>query len=464
MFVNRVVGQNTHELGLYAGAVPLMLVVWLLVRRRRLGRLRPLAGAAGGFGLLALVLALGEYGQVYRLQRFLPLIGHFRFPCRYLVLFHLAVAVVAAIGFVLLVRDHQRSRRERGRVLPVHGTPRRTMRWGRFGVLWAVVAVSGAVALVGLALHAQPWMASVPAVLAGPLLLAGAAVLVALAASGVRAALVGLILFAAADLGVYGLTYAVYPQTTRLQRFIASAATPPAGTEGRVMASPLRFDQQGLRVGNQMTLAGWHRADGYAGLEPRRRLDYRRLAALRTAGVGWVQRCETTDKIEGLVAYDDHWLKVPRPLPRVRLVSRTEPSRDPARDLGRIDLESTALTEVPLALPKATPGTATLLFERPGRLHIQCNCPTPQLLVVSESFHPGWQAIVDREPRQVFRVNGDFMGCLVGPGEQQVVLEFRPESLRRGRFVSWLGLGLIFVCFLGYQVRPTPQPVEDEVR
>ena len=30
LFATRVVGQNTHELGLYFGAVPLLLAVWLL--------------------------------------------------------------------------------------------------------------------------------------------------------------------------------------------------------------------------------------------------------------------------------------------------------------------------------------------------------------------------------------------------------------------------------------------------
>ena len=43
--------------------------------------------------------------------------------------------------------------------------------------------------------------------------------------------------------------------------------------------------------------------------------------------------------------------------------------------------------------------------------------PTRQLLVVSESYHPGWQAAVDGVPQPVLRVNGDFLGCVVGPGK-----------------------------------------------
>ncbi len=454
MFSTRVAGQNTHELGLYAGAVPLMLVVWMVIRRRELGRLRHLAWASCGFGLLALLLAFGKYGLLYRLQGWLPLVGSFRFPCRYLVLFHLATAVTAAIGFVLLVRDHQLSRGEHGGDPLVGQIPLPTMRRGASGGLWAVVGVSVVVALAGLAWQDQPWTASVPAVLAGPLLLGTAAALVAAAANGSRLAMVGSILLAAADLGVYGLSYAVYPKTARLEQFVASPGNPPAGRQcahgrlGRVIASPIRFDQRGLRTGNQMILAGWRRADGYAGLEPRRRLDYGRLPALRTAGVRWVKRGEASDAIQGLLPHDEHWLEVPGPLPRVRLVARARRSEDPARDIQRIPVESTALAEIPLALPEGTPGTARIVNERPGRLEIQSDCSTPQLLVVAESFHRGWQAEVDGMPRRVLRVNGDFMGCQVGPGRQRIVLEFRPHSLLAGRVLSWLGLGLVCCCLV----------------
>ena len=78
--------------------------------------------------------------------------------------------------------------------------------------------------------------------------------------------------------------------------------------------------------------------------------------------------------------------------------------------------------------------------ERPGRLEIEVDCPAPQLLVVAESYHRGWRATVDGEPQDVYRVNGDFMGCLVEPGKHRVVLDFQPDSLERGWLASCLGL------------------------
>ena len=137
-------------------------------------------------------------------------------------------------------------------------------------------------------------VASLPAVLAGPALMLVAAVLVALAARGARTAMIVLILFAAADLGWYGLTYAVYPGAETIKQFAASADLPPAHPDARMATSPIRFDEAGARTGNQMTLSGWGRADSYLGLQPRRQLDLVHPAALRVAGVRWVKRTPTT--------------------------------------------------------------------------------------------------------------------------------------------------------------------------
>ena len=449
LFTNRVAGQNTHALGLYAGAVPLALIVWLLVRWQGLTpRLKPLARAAVAFGGLALLLAFGKYGPIYRVQRFLPLVGSFRFPCRYILLFQLSVAVVSAIAFAVLVRQHGRKQK----------TP-----WRHFVPLAVLVAVSFLAAMVGLYLRRQPFIAPAYAVLAGPLLIGSAALLVAWAARGARGALVGLVLFAAADLGFYGLSYAAYRHTERFDRYVAGVATPPSAPGERVLANVIRFDEPGLRTGNQMTLAGWHRADGYAGLEPARRLDYRQLSALRVAGVRWVKRGESTDAIEGLSRHDDHWLEVPGPLPRVRLVSSARPTADPAREITRIPIESAALVELPLDLPGGPPGRAALVAERPGKLQVRVDCPARQLLVVSESYHPGWKAEVDGRPQPVLRANGDFLGCVVGAGAHEVVLEFRPQSLRRGRLVSCLGLTLMLVSLAVGWVRPGTKTVEENV-
>lgn len=435
LFTHRVVGQNTHELGVYVGAVPLMLIVWLMICRRQWGNLRRPVVAAFGFAALAILLALGKYGPIYRVQRLLPLVGSFRFPCRYTVLAALCAAVASAVALALLARQQDRGEK----------TP-----WPRLRSVGIVVLLSLAAATVGMLLRSRPFIAATPAILAGPLLIGSAAVLLALSARGSRVALIGLVLFCAADLGFYGMSYAVYPHAERLDAYVAQTSTPPSLSDGRVLADVLRLDESALHTGNELTLRGWHRADGYAALAPVRKLDYRGLPALRAAGVRWVRRSETTEAIAGLIDRDSHWLEVPNPLARVRLVTGTLPSDGPARDLARIPLESAALVDEPLDLPPGVPGTATTLGERPGRLHVRVDCPTRQLLVVSESYHPGWRAEVDGRPLPVMPANGDFLGCVVPPGVHEVVLEFQPRSLSVGLIVSCLGLAMVAAIVVGH--------------
>jgi hypothetical protein len=463
LFTGRVVGGSTHELALYLGVVPLVLAVWAVARRRALGRLAPLAYAALGFAGLMLLLSFGEYSVVYRLIDWLPGLRTFRFPCRYIVLFQFAAAVMATIGLVVLTGESHRMWRQRR-----HGKTCSERRawltlWRGYEPLWCVVGVSAAVTLVGLTCRHDAYVATVPAILTGPLLAMAAVALVIAAARGYPAALVGLVLLAAADLGCYGLAGAMYPRNAPLEEYTASTQVPPGAPDGRILGSLLRFDQQGLRNGDRAVLLGWRRADGYAGLEPRKLLDYQLLPALRMAGVRWVRRDPSTVGIAGLKPRDDHWSEVPDPLPKVRLVTQTKLSREPDIDAARIKPGTTALVESPLSLPASTPGTAALVAECPGRLTVSVDCPAAQLLVVAESYHPGWQAVVDGQSLEVCRVNGDFLGCVVGPGKHLVELTFQPASLARGWFASMLGLGLVSLCFLGFSPPRGPKWLEDDL-
>jgi hypothetical protein len=307
-----------------------------------------------------------------------------------------------------------------------------------------------------------------PAVLAGPLLIGLAALLVAFAARGRQAAILGLILLATLDQGYYGLSYAVYGHRQTWSQYLASIPKPPPekGSElfmaslasknssdpfsSRLAVNLNPVKQSGYWPGpcNRLTLLGWKLADGYLGLEPGRQLDLHQPAALRVAGVRWVLRGPAADRIEGLTTGDSRWLEVPHPLPYVRLVTHSRQSGDVARDILRIDVETTALTDQPLPLSAGSAGRVLDVACQPGRIEARVDCPSRQLLVVAESYQFGWLARVDGHPQPVHRINGDFLGCLVGAGSRQVVFEFRPRSLALGRAIAFGGLGLVILLLV----------------
>jgi hypothetical protein len=140
-------------------------------------------------------------------------------------------------------------------------------------------------------------------------------------------------------------------------------------------------------------------------------------------------------------------------------------SRDPSHDITAISPDTTALVESPLSLPPGSPGYATLVNDRPGRLEVHVDCPASRLLVISESYHPGWEAMIDGRPERLLRVNGDFLGCVVPGGKHEVRLAFRPASLRWGLFVSCAGL-LLMLLIVAVPRRPKENsgPPERQIR
>jgi hypothetical protein len=449
MPIDRAFGGSAHELSVYVGAVPLMLALWVFARRRELGDLRRFAQATSAFALLAIALAMG--GRLLPAPRSAFWSACFHFSCRYTVLFQLAVAVLAAIGFVLV----ERQARERGRIQRlvslIESKHSALALWRRYEVLGGTVLVSLAVAVAGLILQFGHHVASPSRVLVGPLLMATAALLVVAASQGVRGALVGLVLFTAADLGYYGLSCTLDDSTVRPDAFIAQTIAPPVengncDAEANRVFAPPAYSDDAAPIGNQMILTGWERIDGCAAMKPRKSLDYFQLAALRAASTRWVHRGPSTATIEGLLPYDEDWSQVPEPMPPARLVTRVVQSDNPATDLPHVDLAREALCEYSLALPPGKQGSAAITQSGGGQIVVEVGSATPQLLVLAESYHPGWRCFIDGAPAPAYRVNGDFLGCVVEPGNTEVRWEFRPDSLLRGRLMTLVGLGLIGLC------------------
>jgi hypothetical protein len=419
LFRTRVVGQNTHELGLYVGAVPLALCLWLFARRGEWGRFRPLLQAVGACGALALMLAAGEFGPLYRLQSLLPLVNRFRFPCRGTVLFALCVAVAAAVALCLLLENLADRKRRSQRTVA--------------RILWAAVIASVALAVFGPLIW-PAYVSAAPLVWCGPVLIACAAALVALAERGVRWAIPALVVLTAVDLGGYGLSYSIYGRTANLNDFVADTSRPPGVIHGRVVARNLG----GFRTGDRMLLAGLQRIDGYAGLEPAKRLDYRQAAALRLGGVEWIWQAASKQN-----AAPRQWQRLDASASRARLLTRVV-GPEQLENLEQLGLDVAAV-DAPLSLPDSEPGQVQVIADSPGRIELETIAPARQLLVTTESYDAGWLATVGGVAVPVVRVDGDFLGCVVEAGTRQVRFEFRPRSLATGGLISILGLTFI-VC------------------
>ena len=151
----------------------------------------------------------------------------------------------------------------------------------------------------------------------------------------------------------------------------------------------------------------------------------------------------------------------PAPCPPAFLVEQVQVVPDFAEALERMaspafsPLRTALLEKLPTGLSGTGLPGGPVELRRPSPERIECNVETPEagLLVVSESYFPGWEARLDGSPAPIHRVDHALMGLVVPAGSHRVELSYSPESFRWGSAISWSGL-LCVILALVAGVRP----------
>ncbi len=81
----------------------------------------------------------------------------------------------------------------------------------------------------------------------------------------------------------------------------------------------------------------------------------------------------------------------------------------------------------------------TRFVARRNSLQIEADVARASLLVLSETYFPGWKAEVDGTDQEVRRVDGALRGVALGPGQHRVTLAYEPRSFSRGLMLSIAG-------------------------
>lgn len=142
------------------------------------------------------------------------------------------------------------------------------------------------------------------------------------------------------------------------------------------------------------------------------------------------------------------------------------PGLERLRAIGPTGLSSLALVAPGAPLPPPNPDTAGLSRGTPVDLirhsaqHLTTRTAAvePSLLVLVESFAPGWIAVLHREgeaPRRlpIQRVNTAFQGVFVPAGPATVEWTYQPQPFRVGLFVGLLALAVLAGLGLGVRRR-----------
>jgi hypothetical protein len=138
------------------------------------------------------------------------------------------------------------------------------------------------------------------------------------------------------------------------------------------------------------------------------------------------------------VAYDGPDARIyenPRALPRAWVASNTAHSADPLQAIlsAGFDPRRTAVVEDGSSVT-GTGGNAQITHYDDG--HVTLRSHGAGMLVLSDTWYPGWHATVDGHDAKIERVDYLLRGVRVGPGSHTVQMTYRPLSFRIGWIVS----------------------------
>lgn len=140
----------------------------------------------------------------------------------------------------------------------------------------------------------------------------------------------------------------------------------------------------------------------------------------------------------------------PNALPRARIVGRpayASGHREAVGDLIRLtgQLRDRVLVEDPtrpLASTAVASGTARIVQELPERVVIETELDSPGYLVLSDTYDPGWSAVVDGHPAPIWPAYVAFRAVFLGKGKHAVVFTYRPAGFTAGLTLTIIGLAL----------------------
>lgn len=165
------------------------------------------------------------------------------------------------------------------------------------------------------------------------------------------------------------------------------------------------------------------------------------------------RRLRLVERQPGFAIYENT-----RAIPRAFVVHRVRYAGEGAglyHDLraGRIDLRMEAVlpkdvrdTMPPDLVRQPDPGAvsvARVVEQRANQLRVHVSAAEQGLLVLTDTWYPGWQARVDGRPAPVYRADVTFRAVPVPRGEHEVELVFVPRSWVLGATITFLTAAVV---------------------
>ncbi|RJQ25320.1 hypothetical protein C4577_05965 [Candidatus Parcubacteria bacterium] len=89
-----------------------------------------------------------------------------------------------------------------------------------------------------------------------------------------------------------------------------------------------------------------------------------------------------------------------------------------------------------------------LLSYTPNKITLNSESKENKILFVSDTYYPGWRALIDNEEVKIYKANHAFKAVIVPKGKHRVILEYWPGSFNLGYKISIISLLLLFALIM----------------
>ncbi|MFH1074755.1 MAG: YfhO family protein [Candidatus Firestonebacteria bacterium] len=153
---------------------------------------------------------------------------------------------------------------------------------------------------------------------------------------------------------------------------------------------------------------------------------------------GFIERAE----FGGVKIYENQ-----KVLPRAFVVYNTENAPDSNESFHKVSAKEFLPSETAVIEGEDTEflkskgkksTSAGAVYVSANKVRVNYNAPAPGILVLLDSYYPGWEAYVDGVSGKILRTNYMFRGVLVPAGVHTVEFIYKPVSFRTGVAVSLL--------------------------
>jgi hypothetical protein len=159
------------------------------------------------------------------------------------------------------------------------------------------------------------------------------------------------------------------------------------------------------------------------------------------------------------------WLyRVKQPVPRVYVAAAVEHETDPARTLDRLAsedfdpfVEENLDQPVTLALKNGFRGQARIAEYKSQAVTIRASLDDAGVLVLTDSFYPGWNAYVNGTQEKIYRANLFFRAVPLPAGDHIVEFRYEPTSFKIGILLSLLTFAGVISTTLIFILRKSKQ-------